>query len=147
MHMETSSASEAALSSRCIEATAEDLRLVRNRELVALEEDVKYRLAIYHATQNASLALQGFDALAPSGLDLIEVLATLCGELSRRLRVADVCITEELHRHMLRTPGLPTWTHRGLEGRVFYVGKVWAVAEAAGIDLTPLVCDPFLEAL
>ena len=147
--MNTNNATPAPLSETTVREAEEALKEARYRMMQGIEAEAQHRQAIYEATQDRELASRGSPCCAevlsadtPPG-----VIAALVGELSKRLHGEDIIFTEELFRHMTGENTLPAWAHRVPDGRVFYLGKAWAVAEAAGIDLSPLVCGPFLEAL
>lgn len=147
--METIGATQGALTPAIIGATRGGLREARNRILLALNDEVQYRMAIYRATGDAELAAHGYEWAKEPGasIDPAEVFATLAGEVGKRLRMTDMAIPEELYRRMIEQPGLPAWTHRNSNGGVFYVAKAWAIEEASGIDLSELISEIMVEAL
>lgn len=147
--MTTNTNQQELLSAESLEAAREAIHRSRNSLIDALAADVRNRLAIFEATKDAALAFQGIQWAESVGeaLDPVTVRAALSGELGTRLGAAEVCIPEELFHLITQQPGLPAWTHRNPNGGLFYVAKVWALAEASGIDLRPIVCGPFLETL
>lgn len=129
----------------------------RYRLVSATAQEAQHRLAIYAATENLELASEGaqwaldmaratFPDMDPSCPDITALKAHLSGELARRLYNEQLCIDEGLHRLMLTTPGLPTWTERGAEeGESFYLAKAWAVAEVLEIDLADFAAKAYAE--
>lgn len=148
--METIGATQGALTPAIIGATREGLREARNRILLALNDEVQYRMAIYRATGDAELAAHGYEWAKEPGIDWgdpVEVFAALAGEVGKGLHGAAVVIPEALYRHMIEQPGLPVWTHRNPNGGFFYVAEAWAIEEASGIDLSELISEIMVEAL
>ncbi len=147
--METIGATQGLLTPATIEATRGNITRARNRIITALDTELQHRMAIYRATGDADLAVQGHEWIKELGArtDPVWVFAILAGEVGKRLHGADVAIPEELYRRMIEQPGLPAWTHRNPDGGLFYVAEAWAIEEASGIRLPDLVTEPLMEAL